>query len=75
MFEPGDDDACDYKEYVRPPDKNKKDIGVQLVLSLIIGVAALITFCVRLGSPPISVDEAYHDTDAASEMAVPVRCA
>ncbi|KFH48720.1 Calcium permeable stress-gated cation channel-like protein [Hapsidospora chrysogenum ATCC 11550] len=40
------DGECDPEEYVRPPSKDRKDIGVQLVLSLIIGVSALVTFCI-----------------------------
>lgn len=44
------DGECDPEEYVRPPSKDRKDIGLQLVLSLIIGVSALVTFCVR--QPP-----------------------
>jgi hypothetical protein len=49
MFE-SRDPLCNPEEYVRPPSKDRKDLGVQLVLSLIIGVSALVTFCVR--QPP-----------------------
>lgn len=48
MFVPGDGDTCDPQEYARAPSRDRKDIGVQLVLSLILGLTALVTFCVRL---------------------------
>lgn len=39
---------CDFREYNQPPSK---DLVVQLVLSSLLGVTALIAFCVS--SPPI----------------------
>lgn len=39
-------DKCDGDDYVRPASKTVRDLEVQLVLSLILGVGALIAFCV-----------------------------
>ncbi|RFU80457.1 hypothetical protein TARUN_1750 [Trichoderma arundinaceum] len=46
MFGDNQTDTCDGDEYVRPPSKTLRDIEVQLVLSLILGVGALIAFCI-----------------------------
>lgn len=40
-----DNDTCDPETYIRP-SSGDKDLSVQLVLSLIIGVTALFAFCV-----------------------------
>ncbi|KAF4126956.1 calcium permeable stress-gated cation channel [Geosmithia morbida] len=45
MYNPGDNDTCDSQEYIRPASKTTKDLGIQLGLSLIIGVSAFVTFC------------------------------
>ncbi|KAH0491056.1 hypothetical protein TgHK011_002501 [Trichoderma gracile] len=39
-------DKCDGDDYVRPASKTVRDLEVQLVLSLILGVGALIAFCI-----------------------------
>ncbi|KJZ72278.1 hypothetical protein HIM_08319 [Hirsutella minnesotensis 3608] len=39
-------ETCDYQDYVRPPSKTQKDLEVQLILSLILGVSALLAFCI-----------------------------
>ena len=44
MLEPDDQEKCDPEKYIRPGDK---DLVVQLVLSLIIGVSSFLAFCVR----------------------------
>jgi hypothetical protein len=44
MLEPDDQEKCDPEKYIRPGDK---DLVVQLVLSLIIGVSSFVAFCVR----------------------------
>lgn len=41
-----DPDQCNPEDYIKPPSKTQKDLEVQLVLSLILGVSALIAFCV-----------------------------
>lgn len=38
--------TCDWDP--SPPTKNTKDLQVQLVLALLLGVSAFVTFCVRL---------------------------
>lgn len=43
----GNDTVCDGRAATRPPAKDEKDLVVQLVLSLVIGVSALIAFSVR----------------------------
>lgn len=48
MFADNDTDKCNYEDYVPVASKNKKDIYVQLVLSLALGASALIGFCVCL---------------------------
>jgi hypothetical protein len=54
-------DKCDGDDYVRPASKTVRDLEVQLVLSLILGVGALIAFCVSCPFAPqtcrISVDK------------------
>jgi hypothetical protein len=40
-------DTCDYRDIIAPSNKNLYDIVLQLVLSLILGLSALVTFCVR----------------------------
>ncbi|POR38094.1 Calcium permeable stress-gated cation channel 1 [Tolypocladium paradoxum] len=41
-----DPDKCNPEDYIKPPSKNRRDLEVQLVLSLILGVSALIAFCI-----------------------------
>lgn len=41
-------DTCDGEDYIRPASKTERDLEVQLVLSLILGIGAFIAFCVRL---------------------------
>lgn len=40
-------DQCNREDYITPDRKNEKDLEVQLVLSLVLGVSAFVTFCVR----------------------------
>ncbi|ODA77819.1 hypothetical protein RJ55_06421 [Drechmeria coniospora] len=43
----GDDPVrCNPEDYVTPPSKNRKDLEVQLALSLILGVSAFVAFCI-----------------------------
>ncbi|PHH87696.1 hypothetical protein CDD83_8528 [Cordyceps sp. RAO-2017] len=37
---------CNYRDAIKAPSANKKDLEVQLVLSLILGISALLAFCV-----------------------------
>lgn len=55
MFETGSNDLgqCEGKEAIQPKEKSLNDLGVQLVLSLILGCSALVTFCVCL--PPLLI--------------------
>lgn len=46
MFDSNDNDRCRGEDYIRPATKGVKDLGVQLVLSLVLGTSALIAFCV-----------------------------
>ena len=49
-MKPADQPSCDGSDgsqYIQPGSKDNKDLEVQLVLSLLLGVSALITFCVR----------------------------
>lgn len=41
-------DTCDGEDYIRPASKTERDLEVQLVLSLILGLGAFIAFCVSL---------------------------
>lgn len=50
MFGDNKTDTCDGKEFIPPASKTLRDIEVQLVLSLILGVGALIAFCVSCPS-------------------------
>lgn len=43
-------DTCDGEDYIRPASKTERDLEVQLVLSLILGLGAFIAFCVSLNS-------------------------
>lgn len=43
-------DTCDGEDYIRPASKTERDLEVQLVLSLILGLGAFIAFCVSLTS-------------------------
>lgn len=47
MFKNDTDEVCNEEDYVRPASKNYKDLEVQVVLSLVLGVSALVVFCVR----------------------------
>lgn len=42
-------DTCDGEDYIRPASKTERDLEVQLVLSLTLGIGAFIAFCVSLG--------------------------
>jgi hypothetical protein len=42
-------DTCDGEDYIRPASKTERDLEVQLVLSLILGIGAFVAFCVSLG--------------------------
>ncbi|KAL7942544.1 hypothetical protein V8C42DRAFT_331318 [Trichoderma barbatum] len=46
MFGENLTEKCDGNVYVRPTSKTVRDLEVQLVLSLILGVGALIAFCI-----------------------------
>ncbi|KAH6608463.1 hypothetical protein Trco_001809 [Trichoderma cornu-damae] len=46
MFGDNKTDTCDGEDYIRPASKTLRDLEVQLVLSLILGVGALIAFCI-----------------------------
>ncbi|KAF4509197.1 hypothetical protein G6O67_005483 [Ophiocordyceps sinensis] len=39
-------ETCNPQDYVKPPSKNQKDLEVQLILSLVLGVSALLAFCI-----------------------------
>ncbi|UNI16921.1 hypothetical protein JDV02_003307 [Purpureocillium takamizusanense] len=39
-------DQCNGKDYITPARKNEKDLEVQLVLSLVLGASAFVTFCI-----------------------------
>ncbi|KAF4589728.1 Calcium permeable stress-gated cation channel 1 [Ophiocordyceps camponoti-floridani] len=39
-------ETCKPEDYAKPPSKNQKDLEVQLILSLILGVSALVAFCI-----------------------------
>ncbi|KAL7924420.1 hypothetical protein ACQKWADRAFT_286689 [Trichoderma austrokoningii] len=39
-------DTCDGEDYIRPASKTERDLEVQLVLSLILGIGAFIAFCI-----------------------------
>ena len=41
-------DVCDRRDYIQPRSKNYKDLELQLALSLILGITAFVTFCVRI---------------------------
>lgn len=43
-------EKCDGKDYIPPASKTVRDLEVQLVLSLILGVGAFIAFCVSRSS-------------------------
>lgn len=44
-------DTCDGEDYIRPASKTERDLEVQLVLSLILGIGAFIAFCVSWEIP------------------------
>lgn len=44
-------DTCNGQDSIRPASKTERDLEVQLVLSLILGIGAFIAFCVSLGIP------------------------
>ncbi|UKZ79843.1 hypothetical protein TrVFT333_007606 [Trichoderma virens FT-333] len=46
MFGDNTTDKCDGKDIIPPASKTVRDLEVQLVLSLILGVGALIAFCI-----------------------------
>lgn len=52
-----EEEQCRGEEYIRL-DKEQKALSVQLILSLAIGLTALLAFCVKL--PPPSVPLATH---------------
>ncbi|PNY23223.1 Calcium permeable stress-gated cation channel 1 [Tolypocladium capitatum] len=41
-----DPERCNPEDYIKPPSKTQKDLEVQLLLTLILGVSALIAFCI-----------------------------
>jgi hypothetical protein len=47
-------ETCDGEDYIRPASKTVRDLEVQLVLSLILGIGAFIAFCVSLEAPPFA---------------------
>lgn len=51
MFGDNVTEKCDGKDYIPPASKTVRDLEVQLVLSLILGVGAFIAFCVSLLQP------------------------
>ncbi|PFH63423.1 hypothetical protein XA68_10013 [Ophiocordyceps unilateralis] len=46
MLQGTQNETCNPEDYVKPPSKNQKDLEVQLILSLILGVSALVAFCI-----------------------------
>ncbi|RDA85669.1 hypothetical protein CP532_4651 [Ophiocordyceps camponoti-leonardi (nom. inval.)] len=46
MLQANKNETCNPEDYVKPPSKNQKDLEVQLILSLILGISALIAFCI-----------------------------
>ncbi|RDA94711.1 hypothetical protein CP533_6775 [Ophiocordyceps camponoti-saundersi (nom. inval.)] len=46
MLQATKNETCNPEDYVKPPSKNQKDLEVQLILSLILGISALIAFCI-----------------------------
>ena len=66
--------TCDFDP--SPQAKSTKDLQVQLVLALLLGVVAFVTFCVRC--PPLlccfdrTKADAYLNIDTTSTMASPV---
>ncbi|KAM0263549.1 hypothetical protein ACHAQJ_001168 [Trichoderma viride] len=46
MFGDNKNETCDGEDYIRPASKTVRDLEVQLVLSLILGVGAFIAFCI-----------------------------
>ncbi|KAL7783886.1 hypothetical protein V8C37DRAFT_396621 [Trichoderma ceciliae] len=46
MFGDNETEICDGEDYARPASKTVRDLEVQLVLSLILGVGALVAFCI-----------------------------
>lgn len=51
MFGDNLTEQCDGKDYIPPASKTVRDLEVQLVLSLILGVGAFIAFCVSPLAP------------------------
>lgn len=64
---------CDWED-PSPQSKGPKDLQVQLVLSLILGISAFVTFCVRIlyFDPPALLHKAYQRLDSSPAMAVAV---
>lgn len=52
MRQGNETETCNLEDYVKPPSKNIKDLQVQLVLSLVLGLSALVAFCVRRPPAP-----------------------
>ena len=76
MLDKNETELCDPRDIARPGSKNTQDLEVQLVLSLALGVSALVAFCVCYASLFARCSaEADSVVDTASAMAVAVRCA
>ena len=67
-----DTDNCDLDEFSKPVNKNRNDLQVQLALSLLLGISALVTFCVCIwtGSGASRSSIANQAVDITPKMAV-----
>jgi hypothetical protein len=78
MFKPDTNETCEARKLLQPSEKNVSDLEVQLVLALVLGVFALLTFCVSSHSCSISCDiKIIADAllpDLTTAMAFAVRC-